>query len=445
MISFMPEIYPDELCFSWFSRYFVHSGCLTSTTAFRDLYRKRSDTASKEFIGNLNAEAKERIAEIIPLRDLILHHTLYKQYARFIPLDRKINALKQLEFDYTDIHYLFAVLPRDSPDKYIKYCPLCADEDRRQYGECYFHASQQLRGLTVCYKHNCMLEETPITAKSEQSFTFSPAEEFATIRTARANGNEKLRQYAEYITAAFNAPMEFSKDIPISSVLYHKMLGTPYISATQRVRKTQLFAEDLRHFYEDIGISNIATMSQIQRVWGGDRFDFSVVCQIAFYLGMSIQELTAPSLTAEQIQAEQSTHYMKDRQPLDWGEYDGEIAPLLEQLAIDIYSGKARTDGKPMRVSEKLVYRELELSAHRLEKMPLCRAILQRYSEPYGSTFARQLVWGYNKLKAAGKPFYWSDLRAITSVKKRNAKQIKPYIPLYTDKRTATAIMRLLE
>ena len=42
--------------------------------------------------------------------------------------------------------------------------------------------------------------------------------------------------------------------------------------------------------YTRLNICDIASMSQIQRVLlGGDRFDFSVICQIAFYLGMDIK------------------------------------------------------------------------------------------------------------------------------------------------------------
>ena len=47
-------------------------------------------------------------------------------------------------------------------------------------------------------------------------------------------------------------------------------------------------------------VKAIASFYQIQRVLLGDRFDFSVVCQIAFFLGISPKTLTAPNLTNEQ-------------------------------------------------------------------------------------------------------------------------------------------------
>ena len=57
MITYLPEIYPDELVYSWFCRYAVHSGYINSQV-LRELYSKKSDTPIKEFIGNLNPEAR---------------------------------------------------------------------------------------------------------------------------------------------------------------------------------------------------------------------------------------------------------------------------------------------------------------------------------------------------------------------------------------------------
>ena len=76
MISYLPEIYPDELAYSWFCRYFVHSGCLTHKMALSDILCKRFCNPSKEFLGNLNPEMQRRIKEIYSIKALILEHTI---------------------------------------------------------------------------------------------------------------------------------------------------------------------------------------------------------------------------------------------------------------------------------------------------------------------------------------------------------------------------------
>ena len=444
MISYLPEIYPDELAYSWFCRYYVHSGCLTHKMALSDILCKRSCNPSKEFLGNLNPEMQHRIQEIYPIKTLIFEHTMFNQYARFIPLAQKEKALYHLEYDFRDVHHLFSVLPRGDTDRFLKYCPICAEEDRQKYGETYWHRNHQIRGMQVCYKHNCMLENSDITAKSEQTFTFCPAEEYAVKRNANGIKNVHSRRYAEYITAIFDAPIDIANDIPISAVLYYAMANTCYMKSTGKNRYTKRFTEDLTAFYQNYDIGNIASIYQIQRLLLGDRFDFSVVCQIAFFLGISVEDLTAPKITKAQIEKEQATHYMKDKIPLDWQEYDNELAPILEQVAKDIYTGASSNLGRPERVSERMIYRELELSAHRLENLPKCRAIFESYTESYEENWARRIVWAYEKLKASKAPFYWSDIRRLTGVKKYHIDDIIPFIYKYKSQNEANEIINIV-
>lgn len=442
MIAYLPELYPDELVYSWFCRYYIHSGCLTHKMALDEILYKRCNNPSKEFIGHINDEIAKTIQDILPMEQLIIKHTMFPQYARFIPQEQKKKAMYHLVYDFKDVHHLFAVLPRTDTDRYLKYCPFCSEEDRRKYGEAYWHRKHQIRNMVVCYKHGCLLENSSVKAKSEQTFTFCPAEEYAVKRNARGINNAPSRSFAKYLTAAFNAPFDFENDIPISSVFYYAMADTKYITSTGKTRFTKSLADDLKAFYEGIGIGNIASIHQIQRVLLGDRFDFSVICQIAFYLGMSIKDLTAPELTKADIEKEQATHYMKDKIPLDWQTYDDELSPILEQVVRDIYNGSESV--RPERVSERLIYRELELSSHRLENLPKCRAIFERYTETYEENWARRIVWGYEKLKANNAPFYWSDIRRITGVKKKNVNAILPHLKKHTDCKTLKEIEKLI-
>ena len=206
-----------------------------------------------------------------------------------------------------------------------------------------------------------------------------------------------------------------------------------------------MLADDLNVFYRDMGLYNVASMYQIQRVLLGCRSDFSVVCQIAFFLGMKPEELTSPSLTSEQIQQEQDSHYMKDAAPVDWIQLDTDTAPILEALVRGVYDGTANENGRPERVSERLVYREMGLLGHQLENMPMCQAIFERYTESYPENWARKIIWAYQRLRAQGKPFYWSDIRKLSGVKKKNFQSIIPYLQQYTDAETANRIVALIE
>ncbi|MBQ9673297.1 MAG: TniQ family protein [Ruminococcus sp.] len=447
MIAYLPEIYPDELVYSWFCRYYIHTGCITNTMAFQELLYNRCNNPSKEFIGHLNTVTAELIQRLFAIDDLIINHTMYPQYARFIPLQQKKKALYHIGYDFCDVHHLFAILPRTQSDSRLKYCPLCVQEDRKKHGEAYWHRKHQIRNMSICTKHKCLLVNSDITAKSEQSFTLNPAEITVNLQEPEYENNTLKVAFSEYMVAVFDAPINFESNIPISAVLYNAMKKTKYMKQSGKSRYTKRFVDDMQIFYKNIGIGSVASMSQVQRVLLQDRFDFSVVCQIAFFLNMGVDDLTVPTLTNEQIEQEQNSHYMKGRETIDWAVYDNETAPILEQIAYDIYTGIASETGRPERVSEKIIYRELGLPGHRLDNLPKCKTILAKYSESYQENWARRIIWAYNKLKSecSGKPFYWSDIRRISGVKKHNLEFVLPYISKHTDKKTAKAILKICQ
>ena len=137
MISYLPELYPDELVYSWFCRLYIHGGYLTHKAALADLFEKRSCNPSKEFIGYLNTDAKKIISSVIPINKLVAEHTMFPQYARFIPSDEKLAALRLLGEGSTDPHHLLTILVRNPSSEWMRYCPLCVNADREKYSETY--------------------------------------------------------------------------------------------------------------------------------------------------------------------------------------------------------------------------------------------------------------------------------------------------------------------
>ena len=202
-------------------------------------------------------------------------------------------------------------------------------------------------------------------------------------------------------------------------------------------------AHDMNKFYMNMGICAVASMYQIQRTLLESGCDFSVVCQIAFFLGMKPEELTAPSLTPEQIRQEQDSHYMKDAMPVDWEQLDTKTASVLEKFVKGIYDGTANESGRPERVSERLLYREMNLQGHQLENMPKCKVIFERYTESYPESWARKIIWAYQKLKEEGELFYWTDIRKLSGVKKKNFQSVIPFLMEHTEVDVVNQIMEL--
>lgn len=445
MIGFLPSIYPDELVYSWFCRIFVHSGLPTSKAFLEELLFNRHCNPSKEFIGHLKAEMEQEIKKIYPMEELVLGHTMFPQYARFIEPESKKNALHRLMNDFCDAHHLFSILPRSERDQYLKYCPVCMEDDREIYGEAYWHRVHQIRNMTVCTKHKCRLENSVVTAKSSQSFILEPAEVVLVEGEVRQDIESLELEFASYMEEIFQEPVDFEGSVPISAILYSGMENTKYLKSTGRIRNTQLLAEDMQDYVKGICMSNTASIYQVQRTLLGQRTDFSIVTQIAFFLGISVQELLHPRLSVEQMYKSQNARCPKENIPEDWDSYDEGMLPEMEKVAKNIYQGKMNGMGRPEKVTERLLCKHAGISPHRLENMPKCRGVLGRYEESYEECWARRLVWAYGKVKEEKEgQVYWSDIRVISGVKRERANKALPYLEKHTDKKTAEEIIDLL-
>ena len=446
MIGFLPAIYPDELMYSWFCRIFVHSGFPTSKAFLGELLFNRHCNPSKEFVGHLNPEMEQEIKKIYPMEELVLGHTMFPQYARFIEAEFKKNALHKLTNDFCDAHHLFSILPRSEGDQYLKYCPSCMEEDREIYGEAYWHRSHQIRNMSVCVKHRCRLENSVVTAKSSQSFILEPAEIVLGTKEPDRNVDTLESRFSSYMEDIFKESVDFGENTPISAILYAGMEGTKYMKSTGRIRNTKLLADDMQDYFKGACIDNTASIYQVQRTLLGQRTDFSIVTQIAFFLGIPTKELLHPRLSMEQIQKEKNARCPKENTPEDWNSYDEEMLPVMEQTAKDIYYGNANKDGRPEKVTERLLCKQAGISPHRLENMPKCREVLGRYGERYEECWARRLVWAYEKLRLQkeGQHVYWSDVRKISGVKKEKIHKVLPYLEKHTDKSIAEEIIGLL-
>ena len=76
--------------------------------------------------------------------------------------------------------------------------------------------------------------------------------------------------------------------------------------------------------------------------------------------------------------------------------------------------------------------------------MPRCRAIFERFKESYPESWARKIIWAYQKLKEEGTSFCWTDIRKISGVKKKNVQLTSPYLMKHTDAEMADQIVKLI-
>lgn len=439
MKMYFPEIYPDELVYSWFCRYAVYSGHINSKMTMAQLFYSVKNNPSVEFIGHLNRAAEEQIENVYNLDALLMEHTMFSQYARFLPISEQKKAFEKIR-KYDDPRKAVSVLPQT--EKYLKYCPMCVKEDREIYGETFWHRRHQIRNVSVCTVHQCKIKSSEILTTSQKIFGFYPAEVAIKDTVYHLSDNIEKINFATYVTDLFY--MDMKKDVQVRAVIYSAMSATKYMKGQHR--NMRQFAMDLHAYFKKMEISEIATMSQIQRVMLGESSEFSVICQIIYFLKVNKDRLFDFDNSRSEVEREQKSHYIKNNAISDWEKFDRENAIRLENFCIRIYSGSANEKGRPERVSEKMICKFLGITIYGLRNMPECMAIFEKYAESYEKTWARKIIWAYKKLQSEeeNRVIYWSDLRKLSGVKKKHFPDILIYLRNYTDMNTAKSIEKLI-
>lgn len=250
MIKFLPEIYPDEAFYSYLSRCFVHSGYIWNRGIANEIFDKPTCSIDKYFLNVFTPEFKKLLDEKLGLKNLILNHTIFKYYARFLPLEkRKLalqSALKNEPFQNRNLP-----IPQESSISRLRYCPKCVEEDRLKYGEAYIHLVHTIPDIHTCTKHACNLVDISEVKESSHRTTFAPLE-FAVKKMQPTFVSQEDIDFkiAQYITDVFKQPLDMETELIIGNYLSNK-LDNKYISPRGEQRNLEILLEDMEVFYKD--------------------------------------------------------------------------------------------------------------------------------------------------------------------------------------------------
>lgn len=458
MIGFFPEIYPDELIYSWFARYYARSGYAAYIEAIRDIYGYGSVRPDVELINKLSEDAKQIVLHGMSLHCLIMDHTMFPYYARFMPLNRRRKAYEGIMNADTDIHDLLAIPTGRGEKRYVRYCPKCAEENRERYGETYIHRMHQMIFVDICHKHHCYLEQTAIPIMGKSSPRLYSIDTLIGNLTIRITDNETEIRLAEYVSEVFYAEMDMDNPIMAGDFLHARMAGTPYRSVRGQQRKMRLLYEDYCDYYHDNLNKGAVEMWHLQKILNGYRYSTYEICQLAMFLGVAADELVKmrlPEKSQEQIFDENVKSlrkkgysypkiakemgasvdiikligrgkYLSEKKEdshnrsggvkgYDWDRIDEETLTLVDMAVKEIYCVKG---GRPHRVSIHSVEKKLNLKEGRLERMKKCKGLIDQYSESRQHYWAREVIWAVNEIEDSGKALNWKRIREITNMKK---------------------------
>lgn len=477
MLGYLPNFYPDELVYSWASRYYCHNGYPGYRQALEDLLIGKNDKIQFEFSGRFNSETLAAITSMISYRDFILEHTMFPYYARFERINRRYTALNELCKGNTNINSLLTI-PYNSKERHLSYCPLCVQEDRNQFGETYFHRIHQIRGIRICHKHCCKLIDTPIKIYSNASPRLHVPEEVIPQQATVTHSNEEEYKFANYIAELFLHPISFANDVPIGEFLKSKIEDSPYCPPSGLYIYTKALTESLNNFFP---WQEPMKQHSIQKVLSGDTNDFMTISKIGYFLGISICELASPILPSKTkteqfresisdlrkqglsfvkisriLEASQCAIYKvikplppkphfrgvrKGMQAQNWSKMDIDSLPAIKGAIEKIRNG----NGRPGRVTIRAICKAMGWPSKRLDNLPLCKAEVQKNIAPIEEFWAKEVVWAYIKLRKEDSrdKIRWRDIRDLTNIRREQFLSTFPLLTNFTTPEIAEEIQGL--
>ena len=453
MIAFFPEIYPDELLYSQIARYHSRSGYARYTYTSADIFNNEKLVhPSVEFVNRYTSDAMEWMTKDTTWEEVVAEHTMYPAYIRFLPKQRRMDAVNGIltcEGNWKNL----MCLPLQKEKRYIRYCPICAKEDRKIYGETYWHREHQIPRIDICTKHKCYLENSIIETSSKTSPGLYDAESWVPKESiVRICEYERELNFTRYVVDVFGEAVDLKNSLQIGKYLHSRLSGD-YINTSGLVRNISKLYKDYLDFYGD----EISTMPQsyMQKIFNGCIYDNYFVLQLAYFEGVTVQEITnlpdtVPLFGIDSLYKELSDKYNVDFyivkeigdttlkhsynqnrvakksgvREARYNELDEKYLPQVKDIVEEIVNKQ----GRPEKLSFAKVTRALNLPQKQINKLPECKAYIEQYIETQPQFWARQVEWAYIELQSNDKPINLTRIMKLTNMRLKDIKCCSTYI-----------------
>ncbi len=453
MIAFFPKIYPDELLYSQIARYHSRSGYARYTYTSADIYNNdKLVHPSVEFVNRYTADAMEWISKDKPWEEVVAEHTMYPAYIRFLPKQRRMDAVNGIltcEGNWKNL----MCLPLQKEKRYIRYCPICAKEDRKIYGETYWHRDHQIPRINVCPKHRCYLENSIIENSSKTSPGLYNAEGYVPQESEPCIcQNERKLAFTEYVINVFHHPIDLCNTLSIGKFL-HSHLSKGYLNESGLVRNISKLYKDYLAFYGN----EIPTMPQsyMQKIFNGYIYDNYFVLQLAYFEGVTVQEITNLSDTVPLFGIDYLYKELSDKYNIDfcivkeigdtalkhsynqnrvakksgvrearYNELDEKYLPQVKDIVEEIVNKQ----GRPEKLSFAKVTKALNLPQKQINKLPRCKAYIEQYLETQPQFWAREVEWAYEELLRNDNPVNITRIMKLINMRLKDIKYCSHYI-----------------
>ena len=469
MIGYFPAPYPDELMYSWLARYAVKAGYPGYIGVARDLFENPWERPRALFLNRYTADAADHLTEYGSMRELVMGHTMFPYYGRFLTAERKQKVLEVLTEIQGDCYHLLQGPTNNSKGNNLRFCTLCSREDRDKYGETYWHRIHQLAGTTVCPIHGCVLLETKaMIADSRPSLV---AAETMVAQAESVEYKDQLEwRLSRYEMEVFMEELKVNQSVDIEKFFSFQLSGTPYISARGKRKDMTMMFSDLSAFYRGIENNWIHKKWRLKEIIYGELNSFHSICQIGFFLQIPSKDLAAMRIDDIAPEEEFDREVQKmhqagfsykeiarhfhtsvytvsracNRKPnethrisgiayggpsvRDWQKEDAEMLPKVTEVVRSIWGSKGQ---KPGRVTEHAVQRRLNLPGGRLKKLPMCMQLIREHRESQEQYWARKVIWAAESILMAEGRLSVNRIQALTHMNRNQIMMCKRCLLAY--------------
>lgn len=227
MLKYFPNIYEDELLFSYLARTYSRSGYSSYANFAIHLLERPTEFLDPMFISTFKPSFLKEVESIKSFKDIILENTMFKYYSLFLTFAEYNKALDDFIKMNTRAK-LNLKLPKERLSK-MKYCPLCREQEKSRLGESYIHRIYQITGLNICPTHRCKLRCIDVYDSKTKQITLKPLEELISendVAIEYVDEDSIEFKVARYIDDLLKQPLSFRNKI--SDYLDSIILGTKY-------------------------------------------------------------------------------------------------------------------------------------------------------------------------------------------------------------------------
>lgn len=486
MIAVFPTVYPDELLYSQLARFYARSGYPGYTFAAEDLFKNKTVRPDIEFLNAYTPEALHLITHEKPIERIILEHTMFPYYARFIGHERRMKAFQSLVAMDAAYHNLLPFpKSKEKVIRHLRYCPICAEHDYETYGETYWHRIHQMHGIRICPTHHCYLIETDIRMDSRVSPSLVTAEETVTSQSIITMSDDPIEcALAGYVAEVFQSDFDLESTVEVGQYLHSRMEGSKYLSRRGQQRNIALLHRDFIAYYGFLA-DGFNELWQLQKLLSGSRHSMTEVCMTAMFLGIPVDDLAHMELPqipqhdrfdatvkklhdnglnyqeiAQELGAAYDTvkaiglgtygtyHYdspaRKEQKSkrYDWTAIDNDLLPKVQDIIRSINADKTK---RPCRITIGTVERMLNLPKNGLRNCSKCRSEIQRYHETQERFWARELVWAVKTILGSGQQLSRTRVKNMTEIRDSKIPACLPYLSCYADDALVSEILKLYD